>query len=183
VPVEQASPPRARAPRWRPPAAKRRHSGGKQCSQAREERRRWLRVYRRQVWPRRLEYSRGVGLAERPDGEWVEVQRYPVPRRAHIPLKLVKEVAEANIGVRGMREAADELAAEALPDRFLERWRARFRHRRQAPDATPELDAAVARLYGRRETQKMAQALGQRAMQKRERERRSLAKRLFRRGG
>lgn len=157
------------------PSVKGRHGGGKQSSAAREQRRGYLRIYRRQLWPRRSELVETRSEAQMPMwGEMRDVliirrERWPVPRRRLVPLSLVKEVAEANIGVRAMERQAEEHAAALFPGGWRGRLARIMRRKPLAPGAgTPETVAAVERLYGTAQSEILAQKLGERAVHRRE---------------
>ena len=171
-------------PTMRRPDCKPRHGGGKQTSTARRQRRDYLRLYRRKMWPRRTELQLATTTERRfREGELRDVEvtrrvRWPVARRRLITLKLAREVAEANVGVRRMQAEADARAEEQVPKGLRGRLARLLRRRREAPDATPEAARAAERLYGRPQTEILAQQLGQRALS---RQQRKTGRRFFRR--
>jgi hypothetical protein len=166
-------------------ALKRGRPHGKGISSARRNRRSYLRMYRRKLWPRHAEPQVSFREVQTDFGPRTieRRERWPIARRREIPLKLVRQVAEANVGVRKMRAEADERARDTLPKGLRGRL-PRLLRRKQEVDsaaATPEAAAAVERLYGSSEAEKIAQEFGRRASAKKDRGR-PLSKRLFRRG-
>lgn len=97
-----------------------------------------------------------------------------------ITLKLAREVAEANVGIRRMQAEADARAEEQIPKGLRGLIARLLRRRRATPDATPEAARAAERLYGRSQTEILAQQLGQRALS---RQQRKTGRRFFRRHG